>query len=125
MSNYSLYHRNKQRAIDYLGGCCANCGSTARLEFDHTNRDRIGDENCITQLLGYSWDTILAELSKCQLLCYPCHKDKTRAERAVDRATRALHGSLTKYRYGCRCEACATVHKSYMKAYREKRLAMA
>jgi hypothetical protein len=29
------YYKQKQRALDYLGGVCVICGTAENLEFDH------------------------------------------------------------------------------------------
>jgi excisionase family DNA binding protein len=65
-------------------GPCAVCGSTERLEVDHIDP--------ATKTVGSFWEwpdvRREAELSKCQVLCYVCHKAKTRRE-LVARAANA------------------------------------
>ncbi|AYD87555.1 HNH endonuclease [Mycobacterium phage Salacia] len=53
----------------------------------------------------WSWSQVRrdAEIAKCQVLCLPCHKDKT----AADRKYKRLHGHVGTYdRWGCRCGLC-------------------
>lgn len=66
------YEREKKSLIEMLGGKCSVCGSTENLEFDHIERD--GKKFAITRKLHDK--SLLEELSKCQLLCNKCHKDK-------------------------------------------------
>ena len=73
--------RNKERrahCIEYLGGKCVKCGATERLEFDHIKRE--GKKYSIARKLSYKFDNLKEELDKCQLLCYDCHKIKTKSE---------------------------------------------
>ena len=55
---------------------CADCGETdpVVLEFDHL-RDKAFD---IGQSLPYrSWNAILAEIAKCEVVCANCHRRRT------------------------------------------------
>jgi len=72
-------HKEKRAiCLEYLGGKCVKCGTTERLEFDHI--DRTTKKYTITPKLSYKFDNIKEELDKCQLLCAPCHLDKTASE---------------------------------------------
>ena len=72
--------RNEKRAycLEYLGGKCVKCGDTERLEFDHIKRE--GKKYSIASKLTCTFDNLKEELNKCQLLCAPCHLDKTAKE---------------------------------------------
>lgn len=68
--------KNKQKAIDYMGGKCSKCGynkSNVALEFHHVNPA----EKEFTISAGYnkSWQKIKHELDKCVLLCANCHRE--------------------------------------------------
>jgi 5-methylcytosine-specific restriction endonuclease McrA len=80
MREYTLkrYHRRRAKAIEQLGGKCAQCCSTNKLEFDHI--DIRTKEFTISDSLGISEKRLQAELAKCQLLCDPCHQTKTSKE---------------------------------------------
>ena len=71
----------KAYCIEYLGGKCVKCGATERLEFDHIKRE--GKKYEISAKLSYKFDNLKEELDKCQLLCYDCHKIKTKSERTI------------------------------------------
>lgn len=72
-ANIRLYHRKRQEYITKLGGKCAICGSTVDLQFDHIDpqHKELAVSACLTSL------KVEKELSKCQLLCKNCHKQKT------------------------------------------------
>ena len=74
------YHARVDEAKRFLGGKCVKCGSKEDLQIDH-----IEPQLKKFTLTSLSWSCPLPkfyeELSKCQLLCYPCHKIKTREER--------------------------------------------
>ena len=72
------YASRRAQATASLGGACAHCGETERLDFDHV--DPTTKVNRIAKLLLGPMIKLQAELAKCQLLCKPCHIDKTRAD---------------------------------------------
>lgn len=104
--------RKRLRCIDYLGGACAICGTTERLEFHH--KEPAQKESGVGQLLSRRWDVLVAELDKCELRCDEHHKE----------FHSAAHGTTTLYHRGCRCEECRaaykTFHGPYQRAYRDK-----
>lgn len=70
------YTERRIKAVEYLGGKCIDCGSLENLEFDH----RVpADKSFVIcrRLATGSWDTIKAELDKCDLRCYACHGHMT------------------------------------------------
>jgi 5-methylcytosine-specific restriction endonuclease McrA len=60
---------------------CAICGESDPivLEFDHLHEKR----NSISMMLSYSWESIVKEIGKCQILCANCHRRKTYNERGL------------------------------------------
>ena len=65
----------KQQAIEYLGGKCKICGYSkyiGSLEFHH----RIPENKEFQISASMSWNTILKELNKCDLLCANCHREE-------------------------------------------------
>ena len=72
-------HKEKRAiCLEYLGGKCVKCGTIHNLQFDHIKRE--GKKYEITRKLTYKFDNIKEELDKCQLLCPPCHLEKTASE---------------------------------------------
>ena len=57
---------------------CVKCGSKERLELDHINPEEKEwnpkRSMCSKNLTKRFWK----EIDKCQLLCYDCHKEKTK-----------------------------------------------
>jgi len=57
---------------------CVKCGSKERLELDHINPEEKEwnpkHSMCSKKLTENFWK----EIDKCQLLCYVCHKEKTK-----------------------------------------------
>jgi hypothetical protein len=90
---YIKQRREERRllAISMLGGKCIECGSTEKLECDHINPET-KLFNIAAKLLC-DQDKFMQEVLKCQLLCKPCH---------VERSARALMNKKnTKI-----CESC-------------------
>ena len=86
------------------------CFSDGPLEFDHidpsTKLFNISSGRCV------SYDRLVAEVKKCQLLCVKHHKDKT---------GRSPHGGAQKYKKGCRCQLCVSEKNRRQREYRRRR----
>lgn len=62
-----------------FGSKCIHCGGTGELHFDHI--DPSTKEFTISQgVKDYSFERVLKEAAKCQLLCRACHEHKTNLE---------------------------------------------
>lgn len=72
------YHARRAEYVAMLGGKCVDCGATEKLQFDH--KDRSTKKFAIGKLFTKSQTVVLEELKKCQLLCFPCHIEKSRPE---------------------------------------------
>ena len=71
--------KNRAHYVDVMGGKCVKCGTTENLEFDHVHPE--DKKITISSMWLRKHDTIMEELSKCQLLCHDCHKQKTKEEK--------------------------------------------
>lgn len=118
MREYMLkrYHVQRKTALDFLGNKCVLCGDTEQLDIDH-----IDPETKKFDIMA-GWSTTInnfeQELSKCQLLCRPCHTAKTL--RDLGRANaREVHGTLSSYRY-CKCEKCKKAKSLHSKKHYKK-----
>ncbi len=68
---------NKQKAIEYLGGKCFDCGLVdipEVFDFHHLNLDT--KDKKPAAILRHQWDYIIKELYKCILLCANCHRKR-------------------------------------------------
>ena len=71
----------KRRALNYLVNQCVYCGTTKNLEIDHVEPT---SKTCpIAGLLSHKWETVVAELDKCQVVCHDCHVRKTKTDGSV------------------------------------------
>lgn len=88
MKDYMLarYHERRAEALALLGGFCVRCGSDEDLNFDHIDRDTKAFP--ISKLWSVSRVRFLSEIAKCQILCVPCHKEKTKENRDYRKAIR-------------------------------------
>lgn len=74
----------KQKAVDYLGGKCIDCGYNKclqALEFDHVDPSQ--KEFTISGKHCFSWGKIKIELDKCVLRCANCHRERHANERQI------------------------------------------
>lgn len=111
----ALKAKRKPWALGLLGGKCVRCGTSERLEFDHIDR-RSKSFDISNYLHSHTIDKLGEELSKCQLLCKPCHVSKTMEERGLRPSS---HGDLSMYtNRGCRCDLCKHANTAH---YRKKR----
>ncbi len=55
---------------------CVDCGESdpLALEFDHLGEKSF---NIAKGLRDHSWDTVLAEIRKCEVVCANCHRRRT------------------------------------------------
>lgn len=74
----SLKQRRRSEWIANNGPC--SCGSTDRLEVDHI--DPTQKAISISDVWTRCAEVREAELAKCQVLCYKCHKAKTKRDLA-------------------------------------------
>ena len=53
---------------------CIDCGETdiTKLEFDHVRGNKRHKINYMTKA-GYTWNTIIKEIAKCEVRCCSCH----------------------------------------------------
>jgi len=72
------WQRRRVQAVEQLGSECIICGSDQDLEFDHIDPET--RTMTIARASTRSEEFFQSELSKCQLLCVPCHSEKTERE---------------------------------------------
>jgi hypothetical protein len=77
--NDRIIEENQRRLYAYLSiHPCVDCGQAdvRVLEFDHVRGKKLRN---ISLLLGqgYSWETLQAEIAKCEVRCANCHRIKT------------------------------------------------
>ena len=80
----------RQQMMNYLSDkSCVQCGvnDIRVLDFDHIDPSKksFSISQAITNTR--SWDVILKEIKKCQILCSNCHKIKTATEQSWYRST--------------------------------------
>ena len=73
-SSPKTIRKEKQKAVDYMGGSCAVCGFVkclSALEFHHLNPKEKEGYNS-----HWTFEINKKELDKCILLCANCHREK-------------------------------------------------
>ena len=58
---------------------CVDCGYSAHpraLDFDHIGTDKLGDVGRLAHH-RIAWDRLMAEISKCEVVCANCHRIRT------------------------------------------------
>ena len=70
---------NRQRLLELLKTkTCVDCGNKdfRVLEFDHKNRE-IKKDSISNLVRNNNWNTVLKEISKCDVRCSNCHRIRT------------------------------------------------
>lgn len=116
MREYMLkrYHSRRAEAAKQLGGKCVRCGCKEDLQFDHI--DPATKSFPIAKMWSINKKDFQAEVLKCQLLCQPCHNQKTLKDRGF-KIAKGTHGTVSSRRY-CNCDLCKKAVRDYQ---REKR----
>lgn len=109
--------RRRADWIDSQGGRCVKCGSPDDLEIDHV--DRATKSYNVQQLWSRAKHIRDAELAKCQVLCYDCHKAKTLLE-IPEWKPKSPHGTHNRYANGCRCSDCRVAHNASTTEWKRK-----
>lgn len=98
------------------GHGCAKCGMTEG-PFDIDHIDRTKKTMNASQMFSRRPEIYRKELENCQVLCKPCHKQKTRSE--VMKI--AEHGTMLMYKKrGCRCDECRACNAQKVREQRAK-----
>lgn len=82
-ANRVTKERNRQRFIDYKQTLsCTDCGNVdwRVLEFDHLS-DKIG--NVSELAIHWSWERLMTEIEKCEVVCANCHRIRTHERKTV------------------------------------------
>lgn len=102
----NTYLETRIKAVEFMGGECVNCGSAESLEFDHID-PKTKKVEVSSMWDTHSWEAILDEMSKCQLLCKLCHAEKTKIDLGVP------HGGGVSGKSHCPCELCKAKKREY------------
>ena len=71
-------YERKTKLVEMKGGRCEICGyskNQAALCFHHINPKTKSFQIDIRRCSNCSWDKLLEEVGKCQLLCLNCHSE--------------------------------------------------
>jgi hypothetical protein len=71
-------YERKAKLIEMKGGCCESCGysrNQSALCFHHINPKTKSFQIDIRHCSNNSWNNLLSEAEKCQLLCLNCHSE--------------------------------------------------
>ncbi len=112
MRTIDYYRKRRKIAIIALGGECAECGWDKCLEIDHI------DPATKTINLGTDWYNVgwwQEVLTKCQLLCKPCHIKKSSAESSVRMLAKGFtHGTTYGWmKTKCKCDICQAAKDTF------------
>ena len=100
------YAARREKGIKSLGGRCVQCGATDELEFDHIDPATKSNH----RIWSWSWARINEELEKCQLLCVPCHFQKTLVFISTAGGTWAARKN--HHKKGCGCRSCQNMRSA-------------
>jgi len=89
--------------IKMESGCvdCGYKGNPYALQFDHTGTDK---KESVSNLIrsDYSWETILKEIDKCEVVCANCHAVRTQNRKRVNGSLSLLNYPTDSLVFGSR-----------------------
>lgn len=65
----------KQKLVDYLGGCCTQCGYDSCIDALHFHHREKKDATISSLIGSYRAKKVWKEIEKCELLCANCHAE--------------------------------------------------
>lgn len=91
--------RTKDRAVGLMGGSCFGCGREGPpVIFDFHHRDPGEKEFGIGQDgIPRRWESVVAELAKCVMLCANCHREVHAGVRGIDEGLLGLAEAPAPY----------------------------
>jgi 5-methylcytosine-specific restriction endonuclease McrA len=96
-------------------GPCVDCDSWDKLEVDHVNPAEKLMNPAILWGMSPTNPKRIAELAKCQVRCFVCHKAKTFLQTYGE----PEHGTTRMYNRGeCRCALCRAANAEERRLYR-------
>lgn len=111
----------KKRAVEYLGGKCMRCGYNkclAALSFHHRNPEE--KEIAFDKIKGGSWNIIIKELDKCDLLCCNCHMEHHWDEGLFAEAQKAVEEAQKRRQFRLPNRDCPKCGKSFKPMRRDQ-----
>jgi hypothetical protein len=108
------YYAQRQEMINFLGGKCNHCGRVENLEFDHVNwREKSFPVSKLWSIKDLP--KVYNELMKCQLLCYDCHKLKSRKDLSeINAEPKFTHGTVYAWmKKHCKCDVCYIARRKW------------
>jgi hypothetical protein len=115
MKTIDYYRKRRRIAIIALGNQCAKCGGDGPFDIDHI------DPSTKTINLGTDWYNVgwWEELiTRCQLLCKSCHKEKSAQESRVRMLAKGFtHGTTYGWmKTKCKCDLCLAKKAAFNEA---------
>lgn len=87
-------YKRKLELVNLLGGCCKVCKydkNLAALEFHHRDPSVKESQLDMRTLSNRSMSYILAEVSKCDLLCSNCHREYHNPETSIEKIKKIVN----------------------------------
>ncbi len=98
-----------RREAFFAEQACAECGSRDDLHLHHRDPEQKADH----RIWSWAQERREAEISKCDVLCAPCHREHHALESR-------RHG-IKRYEKGCRCDVCRTAKSESNARYLARR----
>ena len=144
---YYAQERHRQnnyiKFVEYLKDkFCVDCGESNPMVFDFDHLPKYKKSFSISRAITgstRSWESILLEIEKCEIVCANCHRIRTSTrsndrkfqifngtyvpkeyEEASESRFRVGHGGGAKGRRGCKCDLCRQQHNKYHRELRKK-----
>lgn len=107
----------KRREEFFADKCCESCLTTENLQLDHIDPKKKLYSNSHA-IWSYSKEKRDKELSKCQILCEECHKEKTAYDMKYGYCKHGVYVGTKKHANRANCNRCRREHRDDMRKRR-------
>ena len=109
------YEKVRARRLKWFAenGPCALCLSAIDLQMHHVDPSNKEGHS----IWSWSDQRRTSELEKCVVLCQSCHS-------SLHWPKKMIHGAISTYENGCRCEPCVATNRARQKLARDKKKAL-
>lgn len=104
----NTYHSQTMRAlrrkldlVKMKGGCCSKCGyneNLSALHFHHKDSNTKDFKLDMRVLSNKSWESIVEEVEKCEILCANCHAEEHNPELSTKNVHKIVNGASHRKR---------------------------
>lgn len=119
MAKSTAFYRNRrQKIIDYMGGCCSECGgdgTDSKLMLQHDSLE-LRPSFSFSHVTYMAWGRLEVMLADAELLCAQCYREINGTNVGTNQVE---HGGGDSGKHNCKCQLCKDKKNAYMRDWRK------